>query len=175
MIRYLLAAGLVLSAQSVSAQVDGYSPKNVGGIPPIELSTSDRDAAFRAAGFVRQGERWRKCIDDPSVSYSPGRIEQSGDFNGDGRPDAVVVEGSTFCNGHAGSSFHLVSKQPDGAWKLLTESSGVATFLQTKGAGGWPDIEVGGPGFCFPVERWDGQAYKLNRWEYEGKRCQQPD
>jgi len=43
--------------------------------------------------------------------------------------------------------------------------------LKTRGAGGWPDILVGGPGFCFPVERWNGKAYELHRFEYEGKRC----
>ena len=37
--------------------------------------------------------------------------------------------------------------------------------------GGWPDIQMGGPGFCFPVWRWNGSAYALNRFEYEGKRC----
>jgi hypothetical protein len=174
MIRYLLAAGLALTAPPASAQDDPYPPDNTGGIPLIELSPSDRDAAFRASGFVRQGRQWRKCVDDPSESYSPGRIGQSGDFNSDARPDAVIVEDSTFCNGHAGSSFHVVSKQADGAWKLLTESAGMATFLQTKGASGWPDIEIGGPGFCFAVARWDGKEYKFNRCEYEGKRCEEP-
>ena len=56
----------------------------------------------------------------------------------------------------------------------MTESSGMATFLRTKGTAGWPDLEIGGPGFCFPVARWDGKEYKFNRWEYEGKRCQAP-
>lgn len=174
MTRYLLAAGLAMTAYSACAQDDTYPPENTGGIPLIELSPSDRDAAFRAAGFVRQSGRWRKCVDDPSESYSPGRIGQTGDFNGDGRPDAVIVEGSTFCHGQEGSGFSVVSKQADGEWKLLTESSGMATFLQTKGAAGWPDLEIGGPGFCFPVARWDGKEYKFNRWEYEGKRCEEP-
>jgi hypothetical protein len=48
------------------------------------------------------------------------------------------------------------------------------TQLKTKGKDGWPDISVGGPGFCFPVQRWNGKAYELNRFEYEGKRCKPP-
>jgi hypothetical protein len=44
-------------------------------------------------------------------------------------------------------------------------------FLATKGTGGWPDIQLGGPGFCFAVMRWNGKGYALNRFEYEGKRC----
>jgi hypothetical protein len=37
--------------------------------------------------------------------------------------------------------------------------------------GGWPDISVGGPGFCFPVMRWNGRAYVRRRMEYDGKPC----
>ena len=47
-------------------------------------------------------------------------------------------------------------------------------FLKTKGAAGWPDISLGGPGFCFPVVRWNGKAYVNQRLEYEGKPCKLP-
>lgn len=29
--------------------------------------------------------------------------------------------------------------------------------------GGWPDLEIGRPGFCFPVLCWNGRAYALHR------------
>jgi hypothetical protein len=53
----------------------------------------------------------------------------------------------------------------------MHDETAMPNFLATKGVGGWPDIEMGGPGFCFPVWRWNGKAYALNRFEYEGKRC----
>ena len=53
-------------------------------------------------------------------------------------------------------------------------NTGLPQFLKTQGAQGWPDISVGGPGFCFPVQRWNGREYKLQRWEYEGKACKPP-
>jgi hypothetical protein len=93
------------------------------------------------------------------------------DLNGDGRREAVVTEGGTFCYGHAGMGYQLLSQQADGRWRVMTGGSGIPQFLKTRGAGGWPDISVGGPGFCFPVERWNGKMYELNRFEYEGKRC----
>ncbi|MFP5403517.1 MAG: hypothetical protein ACLGG2_02365 [Gammaproteobacteria bacterium] len=37
-----------------------------------------------------------------------------------------------------------------------------------------PDISIGGPGFCFPVVRWNGKACALHRCEYAGKRCKPP-
>jgi hypothetical protein len=135
-----------------------------------QLPAADQKAAFEAAGFTRRGEQWRAC-DDPTPSYAPGAIETVRDLDGDGRPEAVISEGGTFCHGHAGTGFVLVSKQADGGWKRMHASSGMASFLATKGAGGWPDIQIGGPGFCFPVVRWDGREYRLQRHEYEGKPC----
>ena len=139
------------------------------------LQAGDEAAAFKAAGFKKRGNAWRSDCDDPgTASYSPGRIDQVADLNGDGLPDVVLSEGGTFCYGNTGQGFWLVAKQADGRWKLMTQSTGIAQFLKTKGVQGWPDISVGGPGFCFPVERWNGREYRLQRWEYESKPCKPP-
>ncbi|MBO9574485.1 MAG: hypothetical protein J7494_01990 [Sphingobium sp.] len=93
------------------------------------------------------------------------------DLNGDGRLEALVTEGSSYCYGNTGSAFWLLSEKPAGGWQLMFHEVGIAEFLGTKGVGGWPDISVGGPGFCFPVMRWNGKAYVRNRFAYEGKTC----
>jgi hypothetical protein len=134
------------------------------------LSAADQAAAFKAAGFTLKGKQWRGC-DDPSASYSPGAIQEVRDVNGDGRPEAVITEGSAYCYGGAENGFRIVSKQENGSWKLVTSGAGIVSFLSTKGVGGWPDIEIGGPGFCFPVQRWNGKEYIPNRFQYEGKAC----
>ena len=138
--------------------------------PPATLPPADRDAALRAAGFTAGKGGWHKCPDPGSASYEPGRIEQAADLNGDGLPEAIVVEGSATCFGNAGYSYALVSKTSAG-WRLVTQGTGMVTVLPTRGAGGWPDLEIGGPGFCFPVMRWNGRAYALHRRQYEGKPC----
>lgn len=135
------------------------------------LTAADKAAAFKAAGFTLRGQQWQACGDPGTASYSPGAIETVRDINGDGRPETVITEGSTYCFGMTGTGYSLLSKQADGKWKLITAGPGIPNFLATKGAGGWPDIEVGGPGFCFPVERWNGKAYRLHRHQYEGKPC----
>jgi hypothetical protein len=137
---------------------------------PDKLSSEEEAAAFKAAGFKLKGKKWRLC-DDPTPGYSAGAIEQVRDLNGDSLPEALITEGGTFCYGNTAVGYSLVSKQLNGSWKLITRGTGIISFLSTKGAGGWPDIEIGGPGFCFPVERWNGQKYVLNRYQYEGKRC----
>ncbi|MES2699343.1 MAG: hypothetical protein V4647_07015 [Pseudomonadota bacterium] len=135
------------------------------------LSSADRAAAFAAAGFKRVANQWQSC-DAPSDSiYTPGELEQIADLNGDGHPEAINTEGSTFCYGGDEVGFPLVSRQVGSSWKLMAASPGVATLLDSTGAQGWPDIEVGGQGFCFPVLRWNEAEYAVDRFQYEGKVC----
>lgn len=155
----LLAASLWLLLVSLSAL--GAS---------IPLSPADQSAAFKVAGYTLKKEKWLGC-DDPTPNYRPGDIQEVRDLNGDGYPEAVIVESSTYCYGSTETGYSVVSKQPNGTWKLIASGPGNPTFLKTKGVANWPDIEVGGPGFCFPVERWNGRQYVLQRHQYEGKPC----
>jgi hypothetical protein len=137
-------------------------------------SSADR-AIYRAAGFTWRGGAWHSGCGDPGTdAYQGGTIERVGDLNGDGLPEVVVNEGSSWCYGNTGTAFWLLAGQPSGRWKVMLQSSGMAMVLRTRGNGGWPDISIGGPGFCFPVLRWNGQAYVHNRFEYDGKRCRPP-
>ena len=136
--------------------------------PPAEAP-----AIFTAAGFKKRGSVWKSgnCDGAESESYSPGNIAEYRDINGDGRPDAVVTEGGAICYGMTGTHFWLVSKQANGSWKRLHDETAMPDFLPTHGVGGWPDIQMGGPGFCYPIWRWNGRAYALHRFAYEGKSC----
>jgi hypothetical protein len=136
------------------------------------LPSADQTAALTAAGFTQNGKQWRsKDCDDSTGGYSGGSISEARDLNGDGRPEAIVTESSSFCYGMTGEAFTLVSKQADGSWKKMAANAGIARILSTKGEDGWPDIEIGGPGFCFPVLRFNGARYVTQRHQYEGKPC----
>lgn len=136
------------------------------------LADADLSAAFTAAGATRKNDLWTLCADNPDTTGA--RIETAADINGDGLPDAVIVEDGSFCYGHTGVGYAVVSKLASGGWRLMSQGPGMAMFLDSRGADGWPDLQVGGPGFCFPVERWDGKQYALNRFEYDGKSCSPP-
>jgi hypothetical protein len=132
-------------------------------------TTAETDAMFAAAGGVRRGKAWTMCREDARATM---RIDLHRDLNGDGRKDVIVVEDSARCYGAAGTSFVLIANQPGGKWKKMLGSVGVAEVLdQRRGVGNWPDISVGGPGFCFPVLRWNGREYVNHRREYNGKPC----
>lgn len=155
----------------IRAMAVGTALLSVAATAQVALAPADRDAAFRAAGFLNTGGVWRGCDDPGTAGYTPGSIEQVEDVNGDNLPEAVITESSSFCYGAAGAGYVVVSKQGPARWRRITQGTGMVRFLKTKGVGGWPDIEIGGPGFCFPIERWNGREYVRVRFEYEGKRC----
>ena len=145
--RGLFVLALVAAASSALAQAPG--------------NPADREAAFRAAGFPAVGGKHPAC--DKSQE---AQIEIR-DLNGDGRADAVVSDFGDYCYGATEQGFVIVTKEASGAWRKFYSSPGIATFQTTRGAGGWPDVEVGGPGFCHPVARWNGSDYVTVRMHAE--------
>lgn len=134
-------------------------PAYGAGSPSV--SDDDIAAAFATAGFERDAKGdYIRCKEDPhTMSYMPGQAEVT-DINGDTIPEIWITESSTFCYGHTGSAFVLLTRDGMG-WRVLIDEVGMQNILNERQTG-WPDIEVGGPGFGkFPVYRWDGHYYKL--------------
>ena len=107
---------------------------------------------------ARMGERLFGLLEEP---------QDVRDLNGDGTAEIIITETGTFCYGATGQGFYIMQKTPAGGWKTFFESQGIPNFQATKGVGGWPDIELGGPGFCFPVVRFNGKAYANHRQKEE--------
>jgi hypothetical protein len=161
---YLPSSDCVASAAlTPAAKRDAAAPA------PNDLTASERDAIFAAAGFTRKGRDWVGCDGNTTASIEQDDVR---DINRDGKLDAVVTEMGSACYGNVGQGFHLLTREPAG-WKRLHGSPGIPEFLKTS-ANGWPELEVGGPGFCFPILRWDGKSYAFHRnHEYESGACAQ--
>src|SRR3954452_24468267 len=91
------------------------------------VPAAEQVAIFKSAGFVRQGSQWRThdCTGLEGASYTPGTLDEFRDLNGDGRPEAVVSEGSAICYGNTGTHFWLLSKQANGSWKMVFSETAV--------------------------------------------------
>lgn len=137
----------------------------------IRLSKPDAAKVFRAAGFHYDGHAWRGCELPIDADYHGPMIESVRDYNGDGLPDAIVTDSSISCYGISTGIFSIVSKQRDGSWNKIADGTGVPEFLPRKVASGWPDLSIGGPGFCFSVQKWTGSSFEHDRFEYMGEPC----
>ena len=135
------------------------------------MNPAPQAAPGKAPGVKDHGNH-RESSHDSRGREVPGAIDKVQDLNGDGLPEAIITEGSTACFGDTGVGYTLVSKQADGNWKVMSRGVGILLVLGARGKDGWPDLEIGGPGFCFPVERWNGSEYKVVGKQYEGKPCQ---
>jgi hypothetical protein len=131
------------------------------------LTVAERAAIFKAAGFTQRGDDWVGCEGNSTASIEKDDVR---DLNGDGKLEAIITEQGSACYGNTGQGFYLMT-QTGPAWKVMYSSPGMPEFLATK-ANGWPELEVGGPGFCFPIERWDGKTYVFHRnHEYDPGAC----
>jgi hypothetical protein len=84
------------------------------------------------------------------------------DLNGDGQPEVFVSIEGTCWGGMTGVFLDLMIKGADGKWKSQFGFPGIYQVLETKNKG-YPDIEIGGPGFCFPIWRWNGKEYAIHK------------
>ena len=136
----------------------------IGLAATLAPTSAERAAIFRAAGFMPTAGKYLMCD-----GRTPLGLETR-DINGDGRLDALVLDGGLECYGSTESGFALLTRSAAGKWTKLHNSPGIPHFLTTR-ANGWPDLELGGPGFCFPVLRWTGKAFANHRLQYQGKSC----
>ncbi len=118
----------------------------------------------RPPASTQAEDGWHAC-GDPGTASLPPRPDRAGcrpqrrrfARSGDHRIQFRIA------SARPAPAITSLSSDAGGAWRLVDSGEGIATFLATRGAGGWPDLESGGPGFCFPVLRWDGTAYLPNR------------
>ena len=80
------------------------------------------------------------------------------DLNGDGQPEVFISVQGSCLGGMTGVQMNLFIKASNGRWQRECGFPGVHSILKSRSKG-FPDIEVGGPGNCFPVWRWNGQLY----------------
>jgi hypothetical protein len=105
------------------------------------------------------------------------------DLDGDGDQEVFVQWGNGCTSGLAGTSVSLFIMDSDGTYRDQFGFPGMVSRVLDGEPGRYPDIEVGGPGFCFGIWAWDGEAYAFRcnapqaegGCEFEGKVCPLPN
>jgi len=91
------------------------------------------------------------------------------DMNGDGLEELFVTLGSVALFGNTAQSFTLYISDNTGKYQPQTDPGGIGIpIILTAKSSGYPDILIGGPGFEFPVYRWNGRKYALHRKMKDG-------
>lgn len=126
------------------------------GASSSSISAADTRIIYKAVGLTeRAGKLFNVCdeIVQPELEVV--------DLNSDGQPEVFVTVPGSCQGGLAGAELSLLIKNSKGHWKLnLGFPAGGYKVLTTRNMG-FPDIEIGGPGFCFPVWHWNGSQYAI--------------
>ena len=131
------------------------------------LSTDEQQLILEQAGLVLDSTG--TSLADYSCGLPAGAAVEFSDWNGDGNKEVLVVAGNSCTSGMAGSSVFLFIKDTTGTYlPNLGFPASSATPMATSNLG-YPDLLIGGPGFCFPVWRWNGTEYDYLRSETQAE------
>lgn len=126
---------------------------NCQPMPPPPLDYAAIIRLFTAAGFKvgADGAMTNRCGEpaSPRIGFF--------DLNGDGVPEAHVVDTSARCYGRDGAWFALLARGADGRWRTLLAEVGSAQFGPSR-TQGWLDVAVAGSA-CPGVRRFAGGSY----------------
>ena len=80
-------------------------------------------------------------------------------MNKDGKEEIFVQFGNSYTSGNTETSISLFIKNTSGAYKNHLGFPGTLPDALSSVSQGYPDLLIGGPGFEFPVLRWNGKTY----------------
>ena len=124
---------------------------------PPSVAAADRSAILQAAGFAAdaKGSIENECGEKVAPKFAPVAL-------GGGAGDAVVLvieagPNTAGCYGD-GPDLRLMKREAQGFREIFAMRGGMLIVLPRKGA--TPrEIARGGPGFAFPLLRWNGVRY----------------
>lgn len=134
------------------------------------LSLTQPEIKAAVTTVAKSSREYSECL-----RIGGGKLEQTTevkDINGDGIDEIILIEtgtaGASICFGMVGQQISLFVSDGAGGWRTaLSVPAGGLSFI-TRADKAWPDIEVGGPGFCFPIWRMQEGTGSYDIW----KRCE---
>ena len=156
MSRLLLACCVaMLAACQETADPPGPALLFAGG--QGDLSADERLDVFKllALNVTPDG----KGFTDQVCGRPAGASVEFRDMNADGRQEVLVIFGNDCTSGMAGSSALILIRDAGGKLQPNLGFPAASADPLPESNLGYPDLLVGGPGFCFPVWRWNGKEY----------------
>ena len=146
---------MIACAQSALAQSEGHTLLFIPDSTTIP--EADQRAIFESLGYVVSADGTSLEAVDCGAIFA--RATEA-DLNGDGVVEVFVLGGNSCTSGMDGSTITLWIKNADGGYAMnLGFPGGGWTVLETVSMG-YPDLAIGGAGFCEAVWRWDGTSYQ---------------
>jgi len=163
------ALGCASASHPDPTPADGYAPELRTGAELLfadatdTLPEADRVEIFQALGF--QLAPGGQTLLEGLCGLAANQRVRFEDLNGDGDGEVIVDHGNACTSGGAGSSVTVFIRDGSGRFRPNLGVPGLVAGVLPTSYLGYADLLIGGPGFCFPVWRWDGEAYAYLRNE----------
>lgn len=128
-----------------------------------KLSAAEKNAIYTQLGFLLSADKKQFILDKESADFPFDVLVYPTDLNKDGKEEVFVQYGNAYTSGQSGSSIVLFIQDKTGNYKQHLGFPGLTPEVLTTTNQGYPDLIIGGPGFAYPVWRWNGNAYNLHR------------
>lgn len=160
---FLSGISLLFSLSPVVAQTTtSLNPVASSLFQPVKskLTIEEKNFIAKKLEFILSGKKDMPfALDKDSKDYPFGATVMPTDMNKDGKEEIFIVYGNSYTSGNAGSSVVLFIKNSLGVYEMNLGFPGMTPDILTTVNKGYPDILVGGPGFEYPVLRWNGRVY----------------
>lgn len=153
-----LLAGCGQPAGAPAEPADPPGPALLFAAGKGDLSAAERGQIFGATGLVVAPDG--KSLVDGICGQPAGASVEFRDMNADGRQEVLVIFGNSCTSGHTGSAALLFIRDPAGNLKSHLGFPAASADPLPERSEGYPDLLIGGPGFCFGVWRWNGASYE---------------
>lgn len=130
-----------------------------------KLTLEEKIRIFKLTGWKNHPDEGHFQLGDDELSKDyPFRAEvYPVDFNNDGEEEVFISYGNSFTSGRAGSSIMLLIPTVRGYKRNFNFEGLVPGALRPYTSPDYPELLMGGPGFSFPIWKWDGQEYRYRR------------
>lgn len=128
------------------------------------LTPAEQNTLYQQTGFkLSKDKKQFVAADDAAAEYPFDTWVYATDLNKDGKAEIFIVYGNTYTSGATGSNVLMFIKDKNGRYQSNFGFPGTVPDILPTANMGYPDILIGGPGFEFPIWRWNGRQYDLHR------------
>jgi len=129
-----------------------------------KLTITEKNQLATALGFVLSNDKVQPfALDADSKDYPFAATVFPVDMNKDGKEEIFVHFGNSYTSGNTGTSIALFIKNSSGVYQNHLSFPGMIPDVLATVNQGYPDLLIGGPGFEYPVLRWNGKTYANHR------------
>ncbi len=127
------------------------------------LSSAQKNEIFNQTGFLLSANKQQFIQDKEGADFPFDALVLPTDLNKDGKEEIFIVFGNLYTSGNTGSSVLLFIQNSNGQYQPNLGFPGTMPDVLATSHNGYPDLLIGGPGFEYPIWRWNGKAYQLHK------------